>query len=104
MDSSFDKALNFLTSILSKPGMFGINRVEDINLMILGYSFASVDNELSEMMIEFTDFVNNNFEFTESFGWVKLIRLYSGSDSHSIQLFAEIFKRFLKEKHNIEIA
>ncbi|MBB3057419.1 hypothetical protein [Mucilaginibacter gotjawali] len=65
------------------------------------------DGEMVEAFCAgFTDFLNDEFaeDFVKKgdFAWHRLIRFYSGGDSHSIQLFGYQFEKFLisfKEIH-----
>ena len=94
--------IELIESITNRPSMFAVNKVEDIGLVIMGYEYASNKNEnnvlLSECMIGFRDFINKKFESQNNFDWVKLIRLYSGSDLHSIQLFSQLFKEYIQDQ------
>jgi hypothetical protein len=87
--------------LLEKPGLFGINKIEDIYYFILGYDMCITSNDLEEndysyFKDNFRDFVNKDFDSDQNHDWAKLIRLYSGSDTHSIQLFTSLFNKFIE--------
>lgn len=88
--------LSFVFLILKRPGMFCVNKVEDLNYMITGYTFGNSNQEVAELLSHFRIFVNNDMDSISNHDWVKLIRLYSGSDSHSLKLFQDMFERFLE--------
>ncbi len=94
--------IKLIREINKRPGMYAVNRVEDINLIIFGYSYAPFDSEekqsLSQLLADFRAFVNNHYERKDNYDWVKLIRFYSGSDSHTRETFADLFSKFVKSQ------
>ncbi len=94
--------IKFINAINERPGMYGVNRVEEMGLVILGYKYAIFEKEenelLTQFMVEFREFVNHRYEHKDNFDWVKLIRLYSGSDSHTREMFADLFNQFIESK------
>jgi hypothetical protein len=91
-----------LRQLIKMPGVFGVNKVEDLKFLFLGSWLFSPDKSslCGEFEIKFNVFVNDFFrkehKFRESFDWAKLIRLYSGSDKHSIELLGKIFDEYLE--------
>lgn len=94
------KFIEFLKGLIKRPGMFFINKVEDYNLIITGYLYGAIEENsqlVAEFVGKFNQFVNKELGTgKEQFEWFKLIRLYSGSDAHSIVFFSELFERFLE--------
>jgi hypothetical protein len=93
-----DGYIDFIKKVTTRPGMYQINRVEDIWLVSLGYQQAlqeSENKEIGDFLVAFRAYVNKDFNSKENHGWERLIRLYSGSDSHSIGLFVQLFSKFL---------
>lgn len=93
---SIAQFLSFIKQINNRPGMYGVNQVKDIALIIFGYRYSNNDeaNGIDEFLTGFRAFVNVEFGTKEDFDWPKLIYLYSGSDSHSLQLFDKLFKSY----------
>ncbi len=78
--------------------MFQVNRVEDLSLLLFGYQhclLVNSESDTADILGEFKKYCNIYFNSTEDHSWEKLIRLYSGSDSHSIKLFSQVFDDFL---------
>ncbi len=101
MMNSKDQIIDLIRMVLKRPAMFQVNRVEDLWLILFGYQHALTfesNVEINELLVDFTKFINLCFESTTEYNWDKLIRLHSGSDSHSIQLFEQLFEQFLLEK------
>ena len=88
--------------LLKRPAMYGLNKVEDIKLLFLGVRLFCFNNSLlsNEFETGFNVFVNAFFtkehNFKEPHDWSKLIRLYSGSDKHSLELFGRFFYEYLE--------
>lgn len=102
MNNNIDEFIEFLHGLIKRPGMFFINKVEDYNLIITGYLYGTTEENsqiVAEFVGKFNQYVNKEIGAKkEQFEWFKLIRLYSGSDAHSIVLFSELFERFLECK------
>lgn len=96
-----DKFLSLIDSVLKQPAMTNINKVEDLDYLIKGYSYAIQDEHLIDFLDRFRAFVNVDVESKCNHSWTQLIRLYSSNDGHSLLLFQEMFNRFL-ERHPIE--
>ena len=86
---------SFIKLISTRPGMYGINRVEDINFMIYGFLYASKSEIHGNCISGFGEFVIKKYELKEDIHWCRLIRFYSTSDSHSLKLFRNLFEEFL---------
>jgi hypothetical protein len=95
-----DRYIDFIKKVTAWPGMYQINKVEDIWLVSLGYQQAlqeSENVEVGNFLVAFRAYVNEHFNSKENHGWERLIRLYSGSDSHSIELFVQLFSQYVDE-------
>jgi len=83
----------FLIKVLDKPGLFQVNRVEDINYIVLGYSNALIrlknDMSIDEFFGGFNEYFSQKCELDSTINWCRAIRFYSGSDSHSLNIFKE---------------
>lgn len=87
-----------LIIILERPGMYSIQKVEDIYLLFFAEIYFNDNSEIEEWSSKFREFVKSNINNAlENFGWHQIIRLYSGSDAHSIKLFSEMFANFIEE-------
>ena len=82
--------------------MYGVSNVEGINLFILGYTCGCRGNDceiINSFSLEFRSFVNaehaDDFVAQTDFDWPRLVRLYSGGDMHSIELFGRWFDAFV---------
>ena len=47
--------VKFIQDVNKRPGMYGVNRVEDINLVIFGYSYAPSSIEEKESLSQLLD-------------------------------------------------
>ena len=84
-----------ISIILERPGMFGIQKVEDINLVFFSEIYINNNVELEKWCRGFSLFViNDTNESLSNFDWSKVIRLYSGSDYHSLSLFKELLNEY----------
>ena len=92
-----EKLIELIKAITKRPAMYGVNRVEDIELIILGYTACSavIQENASDFNIEFRRYINTHFEMAGDHSWQRLIRFHSGSDSHSIELFSILFSKYL---------
>jgi hypothetical protein len=90
-----------IAAIIKRPAMFSVNRVEDIQLIIFGYSTCAIqDSDNLENFGElFRTFVNEHFESRADHDWARLIRFHSASDIHSIELFADLLNKFKQESN-----
>lgn len=87
--------LDKLKVVLERPAMYGIQKVEDINVMFFSETYFNRNKEIEEWSTKFSRFVieeTNNA--LDNFDWCKVIRLYSGSDAHSLELFKALSTRF----------
>ena len=102
MINKAEKSLfELIKSINKRPAMYGINKVEDIQLIILGYYFNSTEDNYNNFNDEFKIFANKEFEIAGDNDWSGLIRFPSASDQHSIELFSNLFLKFLAVKNVI---
>jgi hypothetical protein len=95
---------DFIKFIIEKPGVFAVNKIEDINFIIIGYEYGSkdiADPDLEKFQSGFNGFLCNKYnmnwkllELDSEVHWCRLIRFFSGSDSHTINLFRDNFKDF----------
>jgi len=96
-----EKFLEFIQAVIKRPSMYQIERVEDIWVLTYGYQHALIgyDNDLvTDVLSEFRIYVNKHYKTKSDFSWARLIRFHSGSNSHTIQIFAELFGDFIKSK------
>ena len=86
--------------------MYGINRVEDIQLMLTGaWVFGNVDDAetISKFKDEFNTYTRKHYKDTVSikkgYDWWQLIRLHAlTSDKATLESFASLFKSFVASK------
>jgi len=84
-----------LSYMIERPGMFGIQKVEDIKLIFTGEIVINQNLVIETWNAEFNEYVFNKVDSSLiNFDWSKIIRLYSGSDAHSIELFKDLFLGF----------
>ncbi|MBC7412592.1 MAG: hypothetical protein H7331_09090 [Bacteroidia bacterium] len=79
--------------------MFGINKVEDLHFIFFGYQQGAhlnneVGDELTTFFSNFEDYVNKHFESKNDVDWSRLIRFYSDSDKHSLELFSNLYTMY----------
>lgn len=87
--------LDKLNIVLDRPGMYSIQKVEDISIIFFSEIFLNRNKEIEEWSSKFSRFViKDTNSALENFDWCKIIRLYSGSDAHSLQLFKELSTKF----------
>lgn len=88
-----------LMQMLEKPGMYRIQRVEDIDIFIRAEIIFNRNKIVEDWCSKFSRFVVKRVDKNlKNFDWCKVIRLYSGSDSHSIELFKQLFLEFIESK------
>jgi hypothetical protein len=94
-----DSFIFSIENIIKRPGIFMINRVEDIENVFLGYDLAvsgcCEDKSAIIFMSEFKAFVNKEFESEQETNWARLIRFSSAGDLHSLELFSKLFHQFV---------
>ncbi len=101
--------LKFISHICKRPAMFAVSGVEDLNLVIFGYQCGlgqtPMAREVSDFMFEFRKLVNKRYGSRKDYHWAKLIRFHSGSDSHTIEIFAKLFNALIEKKgYKIELS
>ena len=89
---------DFIKVITERPAMYGVNRIEDLYLIIRGFLYAHTKTDLEDLMYNFRIFVNEKWDCKEDAEWCRLIRFYSGSDQHSLELFKSLWEEFVREK------
>lgn len=94
MTDNLKKFITVLNTILARPGMYLVSKVEDINFIILGYKFCADDDKLNDFLLEFRKYVNQEYENSSDNDWSRLIRFNSSNDLHSLELFGNVFKSF----------
>lgn len=100
VDKELIRYIKFINHVLEKPGVYAVNRIEDISYIELGYRIGlHLQNEpINNFINGFRSWVNNHFDSKQNYGWEQLIRLHSQhSDSHSLKLMRELFSRYLEE-------
>ena len=91
------KFIGALMVLLDKPGMYRIQKVEDIYHYINAEIYFNGNREVEAWNGQFSEFVvvKMNKSLID-FDWSKVIRLYSGSDMHSIELFKQLLLEYKK--------
>ncbi len=90
--------IEFIKAVLDRPAMFCVNNVEDLSLFLTGYNYGSANEETNNILSDFRDFVNKHFESKDDVNWPRLIRFYSASDHHSLEVFRKLFFNFIETK------
>jgi hypothetical protein len=86
-----------------RPGLYGVQCVEDIFHFILAYTLAEKDNNISTAdtghFEGFGNFVNNHYKTLDAHhNWSILIRYHSGiSHTESFKNFFTLFNEFVSE-------
>ena len=102
-----DKLIKHIKNILDRPGMYRVNKVEDLYFILLGYEFKMYESKKKSterdkyqiFKANFRKFVNKKCSSKEDHETVNLIRLYSGgNDKHSLELFKQWFLEYLQQK------
>ena len=92
---SIEDFIKAIENLLIKPGMYRIQSVEDIYIYINAEIYFNRNKEIEFWNGKFSDFVIKKMNKSlTNFDWSKVIRLYSGSDLHSIELFRQMFNEF----------
>ena len=98
------KFIDFIQSIINRPGMFLVSKVEDLYFVILGFKSGfwiyNNNDAIEKLIYDFRQFVNKEFNSNGDHDWPKLIRFYSNGDKNSLDLFAKVFEEFLLQKSN----
>jgi hypothetical protein len=92
--------IEFVNVILNRPGMFMIEDVEDLYLVLYGFQRGMPTHaearDIAELMTDFRQFVNVELNSTDDVDWPRLIRYHSSGNSGSIILFKNKFERFIE--------
>ncbi len=93
------KWYKLLENIQKRPGMYGIQKVEDILLFYSGYTISLsnrgiIDEDLEDFCENFTNFVINDYTAPSHCNFCTAIRLYSTSDNASLELFFEELAKY----------
>jgi hypothetical protein len=96
-----------LELIRKRPFMYGIQRVEDIFLMSMGYAEAlekanTIDDDFEHFNANFMDFVVRDLNTPSHCNWSMAIRLYSGSDSASLDLLFEELAKYKSGESDLD--
>ena len=90
-----------VAQISNRSGMYLINNVEELQLYLMGFMDAMKQDE---WLLAFDNYVNEYHGVKgEQIPWYRLIRLRSGSDIHSLELFRLLFEQFC-ELNQIELS
>jgi hypothetical protein len=99
------KFIKFIQDINEAPGMYLVNKVEDVDLIILGYLSAQIDDleyeSIKAVLNTFNDFVNKYYETNEDYQWARLIRFNCSTDLITREMFAKLFSEFIQTKNFI---
>lgn len=103
MDNEIEKFNTFILGATRKPGLFLINKIEDIFFICTGYINAlqysdGFDAVFKHINIEYRAFMNKRVKVGFDCDWHRLIRLMSSSDKNSLEFFESSYTAFLKSK------
>jgi hypothetical protein len=91
--------IDWLQHVVNKPGMYQVNNIEDLGLIMSGYLIGAAHmgdvEALSAFLSDFRSFVNKHFETTFDYDLERLIRFNSSGDKGSLVLFKELFDKFV---------
>jgi hypothetical protein len=94
--------IGFVRSVIQRPALFEVNKIEDMSLIILGFH-SGLDHEDQNVIFNFLQnfkkFVRGHFNFEEESTWQRLIRFYSGGDQSSLFLFDKLFEEFIEKNY-----
>ena len=89
------KINSILFNIEKRNKMYGIEKVEDIFLILQGYSMADENHNYDYFFKEFTMFVRNDFDFKYEFAnWSRIIRFFSADNEDSLKIFFRLWKLY----------
>lgn len=92
-----DEFMDKLEQLLKRPQMFKIERIEDLEIVFITEIHLNNNILISDWLIEFNHFVISELNHNLSeFNWCQIIRLYSGSNKHSLELFIDLYHKFSK--------
>lgn len=98
-----DHFVELVQHIVNKPGMFLVNNIEDLGLIISGYLMGVSHMKGGEALIDylsgFRAFVNRHFESTFDYDWERLIRFHSSGDTGSLILFKQLFQEYISSSY-----
>lgn len=99
-----NRFLTLIFHVVERPGIYGVNEVDDLYFIMFGYQYADLQSmeDISNLLSGFRRYVNEHFELKGDHDWPRLIKLYSASDRHSIELFGLLFRKYL-DSINISI-
>lgn len=87
--------LEKLDTVLVRPAMFGVQKIEDIQIIFFTEFFLNKNESVEKWSGRFSDFVIKDANCDlNNFHWSKIIRLHSGSDAHSLELFKQLREKF----------
>ncbi len=102
MKNSTQEQIAFLIQVLERPAMYGIERVEDFKLFLLGYERAlgeSIDEKFVDFWGGFSDFLLEE-SMPKGTHWSRIIRFYSGGDHHSLELLRLKVEAYQEQKQD----
>lgn len=89
--------IEFIRMVVSRPAMFMVNNVEDLSLVLFGYSIGCKNQDVFDFLDSFREFVNKEFKSKDNIDWPRLIRFYGASDYTTMQLFSDKFEKFVSQ-------
>ncbi|WP_426584256.1 hypothetical protein [Mucilaginibacter sp. R-33] len=99
---SLYKFIEFISAVAKKPAIYQISNVDGIYAMIFGYIAGSQSEILNVFHQNFRTFVNeyfaSDFVIQGDYNWPRLFRFYSASESHSVELFLQVFEQFINSQ------
>lgn len=94
-----DSLVQFINMIVKSPGLFLVNNIEDLGLAVFGFvegaRICSDVTDLNEFMQNFRRFTNEYFETEADYDWAGLIRFHCSGDKGSLELFKQIFDKYV---------
>lgn len=93
-----EKFIEFVKMMIERPGMFCINKVEDISFICFGYIQSSNESlKISEFLHGYSHHLRNKYglDLDWNLDWQMVIRLVCGaSDKTTLDRFRETFSEY----------
>ncbi|MEM8524624.1 MAG: hypothetical protein AAGG68_08265 [Bacteroidota bacterium] len=99
--------IKFMSHILKRPAMHGVYKVEDLSLIIFGYSFGCINsnngdlnNKIGSLLKNMTEELrkeSNDISDNSNYNWFELVRQNSKNDKDSLKKFQEIWHEVLEK-------
>ena len=101
------KWYSLLAKIQKRPALYNIQKVEDILLFQMGYTTLMTnrgvsDADMDDFVGHFSDFVIKDYSAPGHCNWATAIRLFSSSDSGSVELFFEELAKYKSKQSDFD--